>query len=96
MGCDSYELSAGEDDDDSSWEECGNESSSVTNWYDLDGRLSRWQDKDLDFFTHLIDPSNENEPFFDRKDKKQWGSRHVEVEGYTGNEGCNRTTTYQK
>jgi len=68
----------------------------VEDWYDLVGKVRKAPSNSLDFFTDLLDPNNEEEPFFDFDNEKAWGGRHVSIEGYTGNEGGSVDITYHK
>jgi hypothetical protein len=79
------------------WEE-NNREEAIDRWYSLNGTTYNWPEVTLKFFTKIIDPASKSkEPFTHLEEEKDWGKyRHVSVEGWTGNEGCNRTTTYSK
>ena len=77
-------------------------------WYDSDGNslneakfsyLKEHEIKstDFDFFTKLFNPSlNEIEEEWYLNSKLWNGNRHNYIEGYTGNEGNSKFTTYKK
>ena len=81
----------------SEWEE-SDQNSKIKCWYDLNGNARKWASVDTDFFEKIIDPDSESKyPFISLDEEKQWkGERHVSIQNCTRNEGCNRSTQYNK
>lgn len=104
MVIDSYDVSGyydsdGKIDEEYSyvWEENDRELE-ITEWFDTDGHaVFNSAQFNLSHFTKIFDLADDKVKAINLQDENEWG-QHVneELDGYTGNEGVNKTTTYSK
>jgi len=93
-GEDSYEES-NNGSEDSDWEET-DATKSIEKWYNFNG-VSKKATVEFDYFTKIIIPNEKKDIFTEMDEKNLWGkTKKIQQEGYSGNEGCSRTTTYNK
>lgn len=81
------------------WEELESDAQ-IKNWYNLNGTAVFQNARfEINFLSRVLDPSRlvEDGCFVDLSKNDEWGKYlKEELDGYTGNEGVNKTTEYSK